>query len=130
MLFQKILRNTSLRRILLIDSIGALLSTVMLGVVLTRFEPAFGMPAKALYPLSLIALIFCIHSFVSYSGLVKNRALHLKITAIANLLYCCLTLGLILYLYHQLTALGLVYFVIEIIVVTMLSVFELQSGLH
>lgn len=115
------------KKLFLVDSIGALVSAVMLGLVLTKFEPAFGMPAKVLYPLSLIACIFCIHSFLCFLGQIGNLYLHMKITAMANLLYCCLTLGLIIYFYQKLTVLGLIYFVLEIVVVTILSVIELKS---
>lgn len=127
MSFHQILYKISPKQLFLIDSIGALVSAVMLGLVLTRFEPVFGMPAKVLYPLSLIACTFCIHSFLCFLGLIGNLNLHMKITAIANLLYCCLTLGLVVYLYQKLTVLGLIYFVLEIIVVAILSVIELES---
>jgi hypothetical protein len=42
----------------LIDSLGALLSALILGLVLTRWESVFGMPKRVLYFLAAIAAVF------------------------------------------------------------------------
>ena len=116
-----ILQTIQPKKLFLIDSIGALLSAFFLGVVLVRWESHIGMPAHILYTLATIALLFSLHSlycFLRYGDHWKQR---LKIVAIANLLYCSLTLALVIYFYHPLTILGVVYFIVEIIVVVMLS---------
>lgn len=127
MLFQKIINQRNPNRLFLIDSVGALLSTILLGFILVRFENIFGMPANALYLLSFIACIFFIYSLLCYLIKIENWRPYLKIIAIANLLYCCLTLGLIIYLYQKLTIFGLLYFVLEIIIVIILSITELKA---
>jgi hypothetical protein len=113
---------------ILIDSLGALLSAVMLGIVLARLEPVFGMPEKALYYLSFIACIFSVYSFMCFFRKVKNWKIYLKVIALANLLYGCLTTGLVIYFYPKLTALGVTYFVLELIVISVLVMIEIKAA--
>jgi hypothetical protein len=128
MSFPLIPNNINPKKLFLIDSIGALLSAILLGLVLARFENIFGMPPKTLYALSFIACIFSIYSFLCFSGKIENWRPYLKIIAIANLLYCLLTIGLIIYFYQKLTVLGLIYFVLEIIIITILAMIELKTA--
>ena len=95
-----------MKKLFLIDGLGALLSAFLLGVILVRWEPVFGMPAKVLYPLAAIAGVFAIYSLSCHFFLTQNRGRFLKGIAVANLLYCCLTLTLVVYFYSQLTVLG------------------------
>ena len=116
------------KKIFLIDSFGALLSAFLLGVVLVRFESTFGMPRKVLYFLSITACIFAIYSFMSYLLIKENWKPYLKIIAFANLIYCCLTIGLTLYFNKEVTNLGLIYFLAEVSVVITLAIIELKSA--
>lgn len=84
------------------------------------------MPLKALYWLAFIPCLFCIYSFVCFWRIRENGSPYLKIIAVANLLYCCLTAGLVIYFRQQLTALGILYFVLEMVVITVLSIVELK----
>ena len=59
---------------------------------------------------------------------MENWKPYMKIIAVANLMYVCLTAGLIVYLYQKLTILGLTYFVLEIIVVIILAILELKTA--
>ena len=111
---------------LLVDSAGALLSALMLGVVLTTLEPLFGMPPAVLYPLAAIAAVFCLYSSLSFFLGGENWRPLLKGIAIANLLYCCLTIGLVIYLLEALTTLGILYFAAEVVVVVLLASLELR----
>ncbi|MCO6487363.1 MAG: hypothetical protein J5I98_03045 [Phaeodactylibacter sp.] len=115
------------RKLFLIDGLGALLSAFLLGVVLVWWEPVFGMPPKVLYPLAAIAGVFAVYSLSCCFFLTQNRRPFLRGIAVANLLYCCLTLGLVFYFYPQLTALGVAYFLVEITVVLILAGVELKS---
>ena len=116
------------RKAFLIDGLGALLSAFLLGVVLVRLEYAFGMPRKVLYPLALIACVFAVYSLSCYWFLPQNRGPYLRAIAVANLLYCCLTLGLVVYFYPQLTVLGVAYFFMEIGIVVILAVAEIKTS--
>jgi len=117
------------KQLFLIDGLGALLTAIMLGLVLANFVPLFGMPKSILYPLSLIACVFAVYSLSCHFRFPANWQPYLKAIAAANLLYCCLTLGLVLlmvYSFQKLTMLGVIYFLVEIVIVVGLAVVELR----
>jgi len=116
------------RRLFAIDSIGALVSTFMLGLVLVRYEDIIGMPPDILYLLAIIAGVLCLFSFGCYLFVIRNETLFLKIIAFANTGYACLTLGLIICLRNSLTTLGFLYFILELFVLFILIVMELRSA--
>jgi hypothetical protein len=126
MKFQEKLNKINPTKLFLIDSLGGLLSAFMLGFVLVKFENSVGMSRSILYFLSGIALVFSVYSFVCFLWGIKNWQIYLKIIAIANLLYCCLTVILMIYGYEKLTVLGLIYFVLEIMIVVILAIIELK----
>jgi len=115
------------KRLFLIDGSGAFLTAFLLGVVLTRFEGDFGMPRKILYALSMLACFYAVYSMACYFWVGKNWRLFLKAIAIANLIYCCLTLGLIISFYQSLTMLGFIYFTGELLVIGGLICIELLT---
>ena len=128
MSFQQIVNFVNPKKLFLIDSLGALLSAFMLGIILVRFEDTFGMPQKVLYFLAFIACIFSVYSFLGFLGITKNWRPYMKIIAMANLVYCCFTMALVIFLFQKLTILGLTYFILEIIVVIMLVIIELKTA--
>ncbi len=115
------------KKIFFIDSIGALLSAIFLGLILPMFEDELGIPQKVLIVLSLIAIIFSIHSFKCFLSKKETWRYNMKIIAFANFTYCCLTFAVIFHLFHNLTALGLLYFMLEIVLVTYLDLFEMKT---
>jgi hypothetical protein len=116
---------THSRRIVLIDGLGALLSTVFLSIIM-QFEDSFGMPRSILTFLLAGTCLFTLYSFSVYFMEPHNWRFYLKTIATANSLYCCLTLGLVVYCYERLTLLGLVYFLLEIVVIVALVSLELR----
>lgn len=130
MSFKVMVDQIKVRKLFLIDSLGALLSAATLGLILTRFEQTFGMPHEVLYYLAGIACLLSIYSFICYSHLKENWRPYLKIIGIANLTYCCLTIVLVIFLFQKLTALGLLYFILEIIIVTILIIIELKTSVN
>lgn len=116
------------KTLFLIDGLGALLSAVLLGVVLVRFENIFGMPRHVLYVLSIIAGLLSVYSLTSYFLIRKNPKPYLKILAIANFLYCCLTVSLVFSFYKELSYLGLIYFLAEVGVIVTLAGIELSKA--
>lgn len=114
------------RRLFLVDAAGAALTAVMLGFVLARFEPYFGMPVPVLYVLAAVAGAFVVYSACCYGFLKGDRRPYLRIIALANLVYCCMTVGLVLYYYSRLTALGVLYFSLELLVIACLVYVELS----
>jgi len=120
------LANLTFKNLFLIDSLGALTTAFLLGVVLVRLESIFGMPPNVLYSLAAVAVGFMIYSLVCYQAVRENWQLFLRAIAIANLLYCVLTLALVIYFWADLTMLGVAYFFGEAIIVTSLALIELK----
>ena len=114
------------KKLFLLDSLGALVTTFLLGVIVVRLESTFGMPRNVSCLLSIIACTYSIYSLMSYLLIKENWKPYLKIMAFANLIYCCLTLGLILYFHQDLTSLGLLYFLSEIVVISSLVIIEFK----
>lgn len=127
MSLKTLLRSVHPRQLFLLDSLGALLTAFMLGVILVRFEHMFGMPRQVLYALASIAFIYSLYSFVCFSRFGKNWRLLLKIIAIGNLIYGCLSMGLVIFHFQKLSVLGLGYFAIELLVILVLAKVELQA---
>jgi len=122
------LKNLSYRKLFLIDGIGAVITALLLSLVLAQFEPYFGMPAKILYILAGLAVVFAFYSFSCYWLLNNNYSVFLKGIATANILYCLLTIALMIYFHNSLTWLGIAYFVGEIILVLSLAQVEIKTS--
>lgn len=108
------------RKLFLVDSAGALLTAFLTGVILVKFQAFFGMPQKPLLILSLTALLFSVYSLSCYFFAGRHWQICLQIIAIANLLYCCVTAGLVIFFYSSLTIFGVLYFAGEILLVGIL----------
>ena len=124
MSLSKVLNQINPRKLFLIDGLGALLSAGMLGLILTSFETSFGMPKDVLYVLAALAGIFSVYSLLCYMISIADRSPFLKVIAVVNLLYCGLTLILVIYFFSQIKVLGMVYFLLEIAIVVTLAVIE------
>lgn len=114
------------RRIFLIDSIGALTTALLLGVVLPVFQKYIGMPLKVLYMLALIAVGFLIYSFTCYVLNPKNWRPFLQLIALANISYCFLSTILIILYYDELSLMGFMYFIGEICLVMIIGLIEMK----
>jgi len=108
---------SSPKKIFLVDSLGALLTAFLTGVILVQLESIIGMPSGILYILATIAFGFAVYSFLCFLFLPKKWSLFLKTIAIANALYCFVALFLAIYLHPQVSNLGLLYFLLECFVV-------------
>jgi hypothetical protein len=113
------------KKIFLIDSLGALISAIIL-LVISQFERQFGISRNLSLILVPLPIIFSVFSFVSYKLDNEKWKSLLKIIAIANLSYCCLTLYLTLINFASLKNLGITYFVVEIFIIFLLAMFELK----
>lgn len=114
------------KTIFLIDGIGAAVSAFFLGIVLTAFEPFFGMPKWILIFLSSIAVLFATYSFSCYFFVKRNSQRFLQIIAFSNFIYCLVTSGMIVGFYEKLTSIGLGYFLIEIALIFSLVFLEFK----
>jgi hypothetical protein len=114
------------KTLFLIDSLGAILTAFFLFVIMRQFNGYFGMPKTVLTYLSLIAICFCIYSTTCFLFLKGRWTPFIRLIGIANLLYCALTIRLLIKNYSLLTIIGTTYFLIEIIIICVLSYVELR----
>ncbi|MEM8896429.1 MAG: hypothetical protein AAGC88_17750 [Bacteroidota bacterium] len=110
-------KNLNVRRLFLLDGIGAVLTASMLGLLLPQLEEYIGMPKQILMPLAMAVCCYGLYSFTCYVLFKSGGHSFLKVIAIANGLYCLITLGLIIYLWYSLTPLGIIYFLGEVIII-------------
>ena len=115
------------KKLFLIDGFGAILSAFLLGVVLVKFEEIFGIPTSVLYFLATIPIFFVIYDVFCYQKHLKIGLL-LKGIAVLNILYCCVSIGLISYHFSSITILGWTYIIVEIILVSFLAMIEFRVG--
>ena len=114
------------RQLFLLDGVGALVSALSLGLVLTRYQELIGMPLSTLRGLSVVACVFATYSLTCATLAPVRWDRFLAGIGIANLSYCAATV-LLLYVYSErLQPLGWGYFVAELAIVVPLAVFELS----
>jgi hypothetical protein len=109
--------SNRIRKLLLLDALGAALSAVLLGLILPSLEGRFGMPEATLHLLALIAAIFALHGCLGGVLGRETPATWLRRIAIANVLYCALTGVLVAWNYSLLTVYDLVYFPLEVLLI-------------
>ena len=105
------------RSIFLLDGIGAVVSVLLLGGVLPVVQPWIGMPLRALYLLALIPVFYGMYSFGCYRLADHSNPRWLQVVMVANLLYCVLTMSLLVRFFDELTALGMAWFIIDALVI-------------
>ena len=117
-----------LRQLLLLDGIGALVSAIMLGGVLVYFQVHVGMPSRILYALAIAASCFALFSMSSYYSKSVNPQNALRTIGVINIIYCLVSVSLVIYYYSILTLTGIIYFALEKIIVLSLAFIELKAS--
>lgn len=115
------------KRVFLIDSIGAALSAIFIFLIVSFFDSKFGLAKNVLYLLCAIACILSIYSMTCYFIYGRKWRKYLWIVLIANILYCMLTFLCLLISYKNVTFIGLIYFILEIISISFLVFIELKT---
>ena len=110
----------------LIDAFGAILTAFLLFFVLRTFNTFFGLSKTTLEYLSLLAVFFSVYSFSCFFLIINNWKSYLKIICIANVFYCLLTLGIILYYFQSISVFGIAYFLGEILAIVGLIFLEIR----
>lgn len=121
------LLNKNSKQIFLIDATGALLSTVFLLLILAQFESYFGIPIDTLYILSFIAFCLFIYSSTCFWFVKSRWKSFLRIIIILNSIYAVISITLILKHYEQLTKLGLIYFIFELLIIALIIIMEWKT---
>lgn len=114
------------KTLFLIDSTGALMTAFSLFVVVRQFNEYFGMPKNELTYLSVFAVCLCIYSAACFLFLKTDLRPFIRLIGIANLIYCTWTSVLLIKYYPVLTIIGIIYFLIEIVIICTLSYVELN----
>lgn len=122
----KQLEGKKVKNLFLIDGIGALVSAILLGVFLVKFEHLFGIPTRTLYLLAAIPCFFVLYDLYSYLKIDKRVSLFLKIIAYANILYCILSLVLAICHMDKITILGWIYIIGEVLIILGIALFEIK----
>lgn len=125
-LVQKI--KTKPETLFLIDGFGALLSTSSLVLIVARFHTFFGLPQQIIYYLAFVPVTYAIYSFSCYFLIKSNYNPFLKTIAIANLLYCFITIGLLAKFIYTMTLFSYSYFIFEFLLIIFLTVLEWKSA--
>lgn len=115
-------------KLFLIDSIGAFLTALLLFAVLRNFNQYIGLSKTVLACLAFAAFSLCLYSAACFLFLRQYRGVFLWGIGIANLLYCILTIAVIIVYYPFITVIGLCYFFIEIIIICILVYIELKAA--
>lgn len=115
------------RKIFIFDGFGAVVTAFMLGIVLVKFEFFFGIPSSTLYLLAVIPIFYMIYDAYAYQKSDNQIGSYLKGIATLNLMYCVVSLGFAFY-HEELTIWGWIYVIGEIIIIVILSIFELKVG--
>ncbi|MDX2249594.1 MAG: hypothetical protein SF052_22610 [Bacteroidia bacterium] len=118
--------NENPRTLFLIDGVGAIVSAFLLGVVLVRWERVFGIPAPTLYLLASLPVLFAVYDFYCYQTQKEKPGVFLRTIALANLLYCLLSMGFAFYHFPTITIWGGAYILSEILIVVLLAMLELR----
>ena len=115
------------KNIFLLDGFGALVTAALLFLVLRTFNHYFGLSKTIFEYLSLLALLFSIYSIACFFLIINIWKPYLKIICVANIVYCILTFGMMLYYYKSISVLCVVYFLGEIIIITGIIVLEIKT---
>lgn len=121
--------NKTPKKLFAIDAIGALISSIMLGVILTYIQPLIGLPKSILYKLSIVALVLFTYSSLCFIFIKHSFSPFLITIGIANLCYCIASVYLITIHFEELTLLGVTYFILEKVIVLTLAYIEIKTAL-
>jgi hypothetical protein len=126
--FYQLIRSFAMRprKVFLLDAAGALLTALLLLCIVAPFEGFFKMPAAIVYKLSALAGFFWLYSIGCCWFNPTRWKPYLTAIIIANSLYCCLTLALVLYHWQRLSGWGVAYFLVEAVVLCLLVAFEIK----
>jgi O-antigen/teichoic acid export membrane protein len=115
--------------LLLIDILGALITTILLLLVVKNFNQFFGVTFSQINTLAIIAFSICSYGAACWVTHKKNWKPILLVLASLNLLYCLITF-LVLNSSANLTIYGNLYFLIEIVIILVLAFFEIRTALR
>ena len=115
------------KAIFIFDSIGAFLSAFCLMIISRFYSNYFGINPSTLQLLTILPILFCIYSACCYLLIKRSYKPFILIIAMANLLYCLITLILMGTQLAEITFLGLSYFVLELMIIGIIIYIEFYT---
>jgi len=116
--------NVNESSIFLLDGAGALLSVFLLGVMLPALQHWIGMPSYIFYYLATWAFGCLVYDLACFRFANHRDPKWLRGIMAANVLYCLLTVVLLVIHFKEMTSWGITYFLAEIPVILGLVFFE------
>ena len=116
----------SYRNIFLIDGLGAMTSALFLWILTGRLHAFVGMPLPVLNALAIAAVFLCVYSITCFFAGGRRWKPLLRTIAIINVLYCLVTAACLVRYWHLMKIPGMIYFVLEILVILALVSIELK----
>lgn len=110
----------------LLDAFGALYSALFLGVTIVTYNSFFGIPESLILTLSFVALMLFVYDAICFLFINEKWKSMLKFLGYLNITYSIVSLSVVFYYFSELTILGLIYFSMEIVVITLLALKEIQ----
>lgn len=120
------LPDISPEKLILMDGIGALVSSLLSFIVLSGYRPVFGIPGPMLNILVFSPVAIAAYGFSCVFVFRKNIGLKLKVIAYFNAIYCLLSATSALYYGAAVTFWGWLYLLSEIAIVLALASFEFR----
>lgn len=111
------------KKLFLIDAIGAFVSAILI-LILSNFN--LGISTQNLTGLIAFAIGLSIYSIICFFSVHKKHIRFIRILTVTNLLYCILTFVMLIFHFSNLTIISLLYFPLELIIISLLIVFELK----
>lgn len=112
-------------KIFQLDAFGAFVSLILLSILFV-FEEYFGMPKKILSIFIGIASVFFFYSSIIYLVNPLRWRIYLKIIATLNICYSLFIVFHVFLCFENLTLYGQLYFASEVLVIILLSIYELK----
>ena len=112
------------RKLLLLDFVGATMTSLTTGLLLATEILPIGLPSWLLFAMSLVAACFACFDIACYL-LVRERAWPLAVIGMLNLGYCFGVLTICSIYFRELSTLGIIYFAGEAAIVVPLACWEL-----
>jgi lysylphosphatidylglycerol synthetase-like protein (DUF2156 family) len=119
--------KSRIQALFLIDGIGGVATALTTGIVLPRFFDSGGMPDGVLTAFAILGLLCGAYSLCCRFLIRGDNSRFLGPIVIANTLYSMATIAAMVRSYDRLNAIGLVYFLAEVIVILVLVYFEVDA---
>ncbi|MFY7651273.1 MAG: hypothetical protein ACOVQE_01155 [Chitinophagaceae bacterium] len=115
--------------ILRIDALGAAFTAIITGVIFPFFVPNNGIPQNILFGLSALACLFCLLSVIVLLIQYSRLRWYILILAYLNYTYCGISFLTLLYFYDSADLLISIYFLLEMLVISLLARIEYIKGM-